>query len=281
VKRYQQAWGNSCNNFGILCRRAGHTEQAKKAHETARQAFQQLIDGDPQVPDYQYELALGYTNLGHVAAVSKELNEAKQAYRESITLFERLTATPSPLPAYLTGLAGSYGSLADVLTQEGDLRAALAWYDKAIRQLQNLPADPRPALAERFLRDAQLKRAKTLARLGDHVRASAEVQALINAPATDGETLYESVCVYSLALGKLPTTETKQAEEYANRAVELLNRAQTAGYFNDPEALAEMDKDEDLQALRQRPEFQKWRAQRGRTGTGRTGPARLLSVGFG
>ena len=44
-----------------------------------------------------------------------------------------------------------------------------------------------PAL-QRFLRDAHLKRAKTLARLGDHVRAIAEVHALVNAPATDGET---------------------------------------------------------------------------------------------
>src|SRR5439155_24328483 len=131
--------------------------------------------------------------------VNKALNQAKQGYRVGINLLEPLTATPSQLPGYLTGLAGSYGSLADLLTQEGDLHAALAWYDKAIRQLQNLPGEPRPALAERFLRDAQLKRAKTLARLGDHVRASAEVNALVNAPAADGEMLYESVCVYSLA----------------------------------------------------------------------------------
>ena len=73
---------------------------------------------------------------------------------------------------------------------------------------------------------------------------------MVNAPAADGEMLYESVCVYSLALGKLRTDEPKQAEEYANRAVELLKRAQAAGYFKDPDAAAEMDKDEELQALR-------------------------------
>jgi hypothetical protein len=57
----------------------------------------------------------------------------------------------------------------------------------------------------------------------------------------------------------LPQGE-KCAEQFARQAVALLKRAASAGLFRDPAIVADMDKDSDLDWLRDRDDYKPFRA---------------------
>jgi hypothetical protein len=60
----------------------------------------------------------------------------------------------------------------------------------------------------------------------------------------------------------LPRAEWERlAEQYGARAVELLARARACGHFRDPERLASLQSDEELNSIRSRPDFQKLLAE--------------------
>jgi hypothetical protein len=76
--------------------------------------------------------------------------------------------------------------------------------------------------------------------------------------------LYDLSCVYAAAItalrkdGGLEAAQRQKAEKrYAERAIELLCAAGTAGHFKDPKNLDGMKKDPDFAPLHDRVEFQK------------------------
>ena len=76
------------------------------------------------------------------------------------------------------------------------------------------------------------------------------------------ERLYQAARVYALASAAAqkdeqasPADRAKLAEQYAARAVELLVRAERAGYFATPARLADLKTDPDLATLRTRQAF--------------------------
>src|SRR5207248_6923967 len=117
-------------------------------------------------------------------------------------------------------------------------------------------------------RDAlRLLRAISIAHLGDHERARAEAQAVVDNPKTSAEAFYQAACIYSLSAAaaredkKLsPEESQKQAEQYATRAVELLAKAEAAGLFNSPDVIRRMKTDSNLFPIVARDDFKRWLA---------------------
>ena len=103
------------------------------------------------------------------------------------------------------------------------------------------------------------QRARSLARAGEHAKAFAEANALATAKDLTSVRLYNLACVCALASAAVKDAKdpgadaARLAEQYAARAVELLRQAVTNGY-NDA---ALMKQDRDLDALRDRADFQK------------------------
>ena len=79
--------------------------------------------------------------------------------------------------------------------------------------------------------------------------AVAEVATLAKTPNWNDDQWYDFACVYSLASGKI----ADKKQEYADRAMELLQKAVQAGYKN----ASLMAKDTDLDPLRDREDFKK------------------------
>jgi hypothetical protein len=106
----------------------------------------------------------------------------------------------------------------------------------------------------------RLFRVPTLARLGEHVQATAEAETLLSAGQVPGPNLYMFAYVHSLCAAAAaedarlsPTDREILVEKYGRRAVELLRKAQAAGQLKSADRLKT---DENLNAIRSRPDFQ-------------------------
>jgi hypothetical protein len=113
----------------------------------------------------------------------------------------------------------------------------------------------------------RLARATSLARLGEHVRATVEAKALAEDPQVSGEALCDLAIVYSLSVeaahrdAGLTKAESEQyADRYAARAVELLAKAETIGSFKNPALVQYVKKHPDLVPISIRDDFKKWLA---------------------
>ncbi len=71
-----------------------------------------------------------------------------------------------------------------------------------------------------------------------------------------GPDCYNAACVYSLASASKNVTPARK-EECARRSIALLDKAQKAGYFNEPGQVENAKADEDLNPLRGREDFKK------------------------
>ena len=93
---------------------------------------------------------------------------------------------------------------------------------------------------------------------------TAEAQALADNPAVIPEGLYDLACTLALAIkparadAKLsPSEQEALAERDASRAMALLQKLQTKGYFKDARHAEALKTDPDLELLHGRPDFVK------------------------
>ncbi len=92
-----------------------------------------------------------------------------------------------------------------------------------------------------------LLRAATQVRLGEADKGLSVAEEQLKNPTLTADALYAAACAYAAAPG----------EQYAAKAVSLLNQARAAGYFKDPIHIEQMKKDRFLDRLRQREDFRK------------------------
>jgi tetratricopeptide (TPR) repeat protein/tRNA A-37 threonylcarbamoyl transferase component Bud32 len=173
--------------------------------------------------------------------------------------------------------------------QKVDAARSLEPYSQAIAVLRKVSADdPANATARQYLRNAvggranslgKLKRYKealpdwdwlleigpleqiaesrtsrslVLARIGEHVRASAEVEELV--ARADAGRLYNLACTLAICAHTV-TGNQALSEKYAARSVVLLRQAMTTGYFKGAGRVEHLKADSDLDPLRGRVDF--------------------------
>src|SRR5262249_45322449 len=136
-------------------------------------------------------------------------------------------------------LRNSHWGRAQALTQLGRHAEAVQDWDRAL-ELDEGPNRP----------TFRLSRAVNLAQLGQDQQATTEVEAVLQAGPPTADRLYDAACVFALSAGKAGDPAVQ--ERYAARAVALLRDAVAKGYNK----VAHLKKDSDLDALRQRADFQ-------------------------
>src|SRR5262249_16228418 len=152
-------------------------------------------------------------------------------------------------------LRDAHTDRAEALLKLGRPADAVKDWDRAIA-LDKGPDRPRL----RLWRNLCLARAGT----GDYAKAVAEAVALPAAEAVKGLTLYDAgrVCTLGCACVK---KDAAVADQYAARAVGLLAKARTVGYFKDATRVERLKKDDDLTPLRGRDDFKKLLREAGGT----------------
>jgi serine/threonine-protein kinase len=286
------------NNLAILYRDHRRPGEAEAHYRKALALREELARTHPTVSDYQHLLARTYHNLGDLYQRTARGAEAEAAFHKALDIHKRLAEAHPTVTGYAVDLGRAYGRLGHLLKLSNP-SVALDWLDQSRRTHEGvLRRQPGHAEARECLSDVhegrataltqlgrpaeaipdwdraveladganrvawRLRRARTLAQLGEHVRATAEAEALTSETSAPGGVLYGAACVYGCAsaaaraqAGPSEPSPTRLAEEYAVRALALLARARTAGYFRDPAAVERLQKDRDLDPLRAREGF--------------------------
>jgi serine/threonine-protein kinase len=292
VPDYRKELAQSHYNVGLLLVDQGKRSEAEGEYRAALKEQERLVAEHPQVPDYRQNLANTHNNLGLLLADLGNRSEAEAQYRAALKERERLVAEYPQVPGYAVDLGESYTNLGTLLRDGSQPDQALAWYTKAIATLEaalrTLGAD---VTARQFLRNGHRNRAQVLTRLGrfaeavadwdralalddgpdrnffrlgraltltlagKHARATAETEELLQTGPASAGLLYDAACVFAVASGSC--RDTALTERYAVRAVALLRQAVAKGWKN----FAHLQKDPDLDPLRQRADFQKLLAE--------------------
>jgi tetratricopeptide (TPR) repeat protein len=288
------------NNLGVLYSDHKRWEDAEASFNKALDIRDRLAWAHPNVSDYQSKLGKTHHNLGALYAEVGRPALAEDHLRKGMQIHEQLVRDYPNITAYAMDLGRSYNRLADLMRVRNP-QAAFDWCNRAVRTHRAVQQkEPRYAEASFYLgydycmraltltrltRYAEaledwdraleldegknhdqwcLGRAITLARAGEHARATDEAdkvaeKAKVAKPA-NGSRLYDAARVYSHA-SLAARQETPRAERYAARAVQLLEQAHRAAYFQTPAKMKLLQKDRDLDPLRQREDFKKLLSQ--------------------
>jgi eukaryotic-like serine/threonine-protein kinase len=288
-------------NVALVYAAQDNLVEAEGAHLKALALYQQLVGDHPGVVDHQKRVAQVYNNLGLFYARERQDDKAEAAYKQSLALHETILRDHPKVVSYILDAAGSYGNIANHVRRSRSAEASLEWYERAIRTEEPvLTQDPRDVRAriglfsdymgrgqallqlgrwEEAERDwrrllelsadqpeirMRLYRPSSLAYLGEHVRATTEMETLLAEGQAQPLDLYNFSYIYSRCSAVaakdarlLSAEREKLADQYGRRAVELLRRAQAAGYFRDAGRLARMKQNKDLDAIRDRDDFKR------------------------
>jgi tetratricopeptide (TPR) repeat protein len=272
----------------------GQRPAAEQAFRGALEIREQLVAEFPAVPSYRGELAESLNGLGVLLHVLGQWPAAEQACQRALEIREKLVADFPSVPQYRRELAGSAVNFGNFLEDQEKPEASLVWFARAIALLAPLvEREPRLITERLFLRNAHLGRAtaldrlarhvdavkdwdralalcaeptvkqylgcarlRSLARAGEHARAVADANALAAGKGVTGGNLYDLAGVCALAAAAVKE-DARLQDRYAARAVELLRQAVARGYQD----VERLNKDRDLDALRQREDFRRLLAE--------------------
>jgi serine/threonine-protein kinase len=247
------------------------TGRMKEAGELLEKAHALLEPPDRPAPrgakDYRSTLATNQVYLGLWYIRTGRPGPAERPLREGMAYFETMVAENPRSVVSRISLSLCYPLLAGLCLKSGRPEEANAFWQKAI-ELNDQIARDYPVF--RWGPQADRVRAQRLAFLSQQGKAVAllsEAEALAAKPELSGDTWYNLACVYALAA--VQTGDAAATDGHRRRAMALLAKAETAGYFRSPQAVEDMRKDEDLRSLRGRKDFEELL---GRLGKGAGGP---------
>jgi serine/threonine protein kinase len=285
VPRFAVGLGGIYCNLGALVRETGRPDAGLELFDKAISVLEAVLKKEPR-----FFLAREFLHNSHRERI--RTLEQKGRLAEAIQEWEKFAAEfPGRLDSVQLG--GDYCNFGKLLTDQGKPTEALHWFAKAIETLEGvLKKDARAARARQFLRNSHWNRAGALdhlnrfaeavkdwdralelddgsarielrvlraisqLRAGDPARAVAEANALADLKEANGTTVYNMACIVSLASAAVKQ-DSGLKERYATRAVELLQKAESSGYFKDSKNIELLKKDPDLDPIRSREDFKK------------------------
>jgi serine/threonine protein kinase/tetratricopeptide (TPR) repeat protein len=115
----------------------------------------------------------------------------------------------------------------------------------------------------------RLHRVLSLSALGEHRKAVEEIEKILHRPSLSGEQRYNCACALSQVLpaiskdASLSLEQRRRAQDVqAARAIEVLTQLCKEGFFGESANRQLLNDDPDLNALRERDDFKRWRAMR-------------------
>jgi serine/threonine protein kinase len=267
-------------NLGQVDSSKGRYDEAEPALKEAVRLYGFLARSRPdEGPEDWQSLARSQTILGVAYKFKSKFKEAEEVQQQALGTFEKLAHDHPDVREFGYDLGRCSMELAMTAEKGGRLDVALARYDQAIPILDDAVSRGYEA-ARRVAVAARIGRAITLAKQGNHVRATEDVEALARRDGLTSVNVYDLACLCSRASAAVgrddrlsPADRVRLKALYADRAMGFLKKAVTMGHRKP----AVMKTDSDLDVLRDRDDFRKLLADleaqekvsgtRGETGT--------------
>jgi tetratricopeptide (TPR) repeat protein/tRNA A-37 threonylcarbamoyl transferase component Bud32 len=244
--------------LGKAAFRLGRPDEARKELDECVRIRQQLVDKLPQSAQVKVDLALAHDGLGDIEMESGRADAALAYFAKAHEIHAAVYERDKTDAMMKLNLGNSYYRLATARLSIGQAAAADTDYHEALKFREDLQkADPK-----NFQRRLELM--PTLARCGDHARASQMADEFRQRGLTSPDIAYNVACTYALcapavAHGKskdqLTSEERSRQDQYVAKALDALTQALAHGY-KDAGAFAA---DPDLAPLHRVPAFQEMR----------------------
>jgi serine/threonine protein kinase len=253
-------------------------------------ACEQAVQADPNDAEMRNNLADAYYLLGTVYRDRNDYEKQKAAWVKSAGAFDGFAPEQGPDWQGVARVGRAYYNLGVAAEMHGAPEEEIDWQTWAIDALAPLPESKSMQQVRWFLcwahvgrGNARLKLARwgealpdweealaladkedresirleglayTLARLGEHQKAAAAAEEALAGLPAGGENFLVAAKVFALNAG---AAGREEAERYASRAMEYLEKAQKLGAFKSPAAKEEVTKGEEFKALAARADFQ-------------------------
>jgi eukaryotic-like serine/threonine-protein kinase len=260
------------HKLGLALDNRGQTDVAIDNYNKAIVILEQLVQVHPSVLSYASDLATCYHDLGLALDDLGQPEKAIDKYNKAIVITMRLVHDHPNVLSYVSTLANIHHNLGYALDHLGQSVKATDEYDKSIVIATHLVQDhPNVLSYARNLANSHFNRGKILALNGNVVAALKDAEAMAGLKFPDNQTEAKANSLYAVArllslASNAAAMETKLSkvgrpelvEQCAKRAVELLTNLKSLGFLDDPDDIAFLKTDADLDALRQRPDFKKF-----------------------
>jgi serine/threonine protein kinase/tetratricopeptide (TPR) repeat protein len=281
--RHMMAW--SQHRLGQMLRRQDSRAEAETAFRKSLTILQKLTEEFPRNPRYRQDVGQSLESLFFVVFELGRNVEAEEICRQGLAVREKLSNDFPEDPEFCEHLLESQGTLSWFFLKMNKLSDSLEWRTTELATFKRLPEKrTESGWARTELAHALQQRAEVLESLGRYdeaaidwtkaadaaiesrkplllsrraisrVRTGATQEALQEAenflPKADSVVFYNAGCAYAVAAAQ---TKDANAAKYADRAMELLRQSFEKGFLDVEHA----KKDDDLTALRERPDFQK------------------------
>ena len=250
---------------------------------------------NPNVAEYQDELAKNYNNLGLLQFDLGKRETALESHHQARAIRKKLVANNPTMTLYSVDLGGSYCNIANVLAGTDPIES-IEWYGKAIDTLRSVVArDTQNATAAQFLRNSyrgraitrnqlsrytaaaddwaqtirlsaganrdffRMQRCRSLARAENHRRATAEAEKLVSNLGTDGKKLYSVASVFSLSAKAAADDQSLDGDQRQQVAATYARRA--IDLLHEVSDSGYFHQADNLQELRQHTDFDPIRSQ--------------------
>jgi eukaryotic-like serine/threonine-protein kinase len=272
------------HNLGMVLKNVGRESEVAPHFEAALAIKQGLTRDFPEVDSYRADLARSENAFGLELFGMGRRVEAETHYRNALAIQEKLVAEFPAVPGHRLEWGGSCCNFGILLSSGGRHTESLPWFDKAVSALTPLHEQPKPlASAGEFLGKSHRGRALALFKLRRHdeaardfdraqallpterdvaavfrratsrayagltKEAAADLEELQRQGPANGDQWYALACLYAI----LSEKSAEGKKDFADRAMELLNKAVTEGFLD----ADHMAKDADLAPLRDRGDF--------------------------
>jgi serine/threonine-protein kinase len=231
-------------------------QEAEALFDAALPAMADLAAKSPDVVDY-------VSSLGDMYGFRGDHEERLGRHESAVRWYARAIETLAALRARNPRAERARGYLINALSGRAVALTRLGRYPEALPDWDE---------ALKLARDAEksglrLGQAATVARSGDHLRAAAAADEQTKDPKISARLLFDAACVFALAGpaalrdAGIPSAErTLTADRYAARALELLGRARDLKFLETQEGQIELETVPDLEWLRNRPDFKRFRS---------------------
>jgi len=257
VPSYRDLLAKTLTNLAYTTEELGDSATATRLRRRSLDIFERLAAGFPTHSDYKENLGTSYALMGNAEFKHGKYDSGLEWLSRATTYLEPIVKDGPPAPGLRQQLAEAYAGRGGCLYGLRRYAEAIAALDRGLEL-----DDGNVRVAARGLRTLAILSirqesvpALTLARAGDHVKAAATALALVKGPNAHPEMDYNAACVYAICAGKVKDKDSAAADGYAAQAVALLRQGHAAGFFKDPAMLKQLQKDRDLDPLRERPDF--------------------------